>query len=495
MGFFDDFKGKTKAEEIIEDGKEGIKIDGTSSDVLDKLENLDSSTAEKINNLAKDVKTPDELHEKSNNDAKFIADAVQVLSSAIPEKDVTIVVNKDDTSNYIEVKHANPRKRNTSAISNKKNDEENEELKERKRFALMNTYKPDLNSEDAVKDEIQDLSTIRTSWRDYTLMMLNSTAEPLRSIWREKIVTSMSHWTFEKGSISEGNIDGMEILTVLPSELTEKIVNDHFEEGELVKLNRLAGSKRMNVHIGHYPQESTSNEANLCLKYIVNNYDKVIFINKKVENDEDPRSVAYECFTGKDLIMNIPLIRRMWDVAQKTGGMTVSNDEVLTYNLEKPVDDSHYGVWLDVTEDVAENGRPSDKYDKYWKLDRIENYPLAEYVPDADAWFSRNVLDGGTVELKELSLEDQKKNFLNMCDMVLKEDVAMCCCWKKIAICILKNDVTMKYAGFSATLKERQAREEAMAAFSTKQDEKAKAKENAEALARKIEKENMEKNK
>lgn len=485
MGFFDDFKGKTKAEEIIEEEKEEIKIDGTALDALDKLENLDSSTAEKINNLAKDIKNPDELYEKSNSDTKFVAEAAQVLSSDIPKKDTTEVENKENNKIDRAATNQTAPRRRITPVNNKKNEKEDEELKERKRLALMNTYKPNLDSEDSIKDEIQDLSTIRTSWRDYTLMMLNSTAEPLRSIWREKIVTSMSHWTFEKGSISEGNIDGMEILTVLPSELTERIVNDHFEKGELVKLNRLAGSKRMNVHIGHYPQESTSNEANLCLKYIVKNYDKVIFIDKN----------AARSFTGRDLIMNTPLIRRMWDVAQKTGGKSVSNDEVLTYNLEKPVDDSHFGVWLDVTEDVAENGRPSNKYDKYWKLDKIENYPLAEYLPDADAWFSRNILDGGTVELKELSIEDQKKNFLDLCDSVLKEDVAMCCCWKKIAICILKNDVTMKYAGFSATLKERQAREEAMAAFSTKQDEKAKAKENAEALARKIEKENMEKNK
>lgn len=486
MGFFDSFKGKTKANEILKEEKEGIKIDGTASDVLDKLENLDNDTVEKINNLASEVKNPEDLHEKLNNDKEFI----EKVNKSLPG--VNDDINTDNTDNKVanqdNVEVNSPRRRNVS-LNNNINKEDSEELKEKRRHALMKMSVPELNTEDEVLNEIKNLSVIKTSWRDYTLMMLNSTAEPLRSIWREKIVTSMSHWTYEKGSISEGNIAGMEILTVLPSELTEKLVDDHFENGELVKLNRLSGSKRMNIHIGHYPQESTSNEANICLKYLVKNWNNVVYSH--IHNED---GASYD-LTGKDLIMDIPLLKRMWDVAQKTGGNSVSNDEVLTYNLEKPVDDSHFGVWLDVTEDVAENGRPSDKYDKYWKLDKIENYPLSEYIPDADKWFSRNVLSDGTVELEELSIEDQKNNFLSMCDLVLKEDVAMCCCWKKIAICILKNDVTMKYAGFSATLRERQAREEAMAAFSTQQEEKAKAKENAEALAKKIEKENMEKNK
>ena len=340
-------------------------------------------------------------------------------------------------------------------------------------------------------NEVKELNRIHVSWRDYALIMLNSTAEPLRSIWREKIVTSIAHWEFDKGSISEGNIAGMEILEVLPSELTEKLVDDHFEPGKWKKLGRLNGSKRMILHIGHYPQESTSNEANICLKYLVKNWDNVI----------------YENLTGKDIIMNTPLLYRIWDFAQKSDGKCITGDEVLTYLLEKPLENDmkKYGVWMDAAEDIFENGIPSEKYKDYYKISKIEDYPLAYKdetgIADIDCNEENNFYmreyrnNNGSLEIIALPLEEQKQNFLNVCGIILKEDVSYCCCWKKICICILKNDVSFKYAGFGATLRERQARENAMAAFSTKQEEKEQAKKNAEALAAKIEKENTENHK
>lgn len=297
-------------------------------------------------------------------------------------------------------------------------------------------------------DEINDLNLIHTTWRDYTLMLLNSTPDPLRSIWREKVVTSISHWQFNTGSISEGNMAGAEVLSVLPTDLTQMIVDDSFEPDGWYKQSRLAGSKRMKVFLGHYPQESISNEANLCLKYIVKNWEK-----------------------HGHLIQETPLLKRIWDLAQASGGKCLIPDEILTYILEKPIDDSKYGSWIDVCYDVFTNGIPSEKFAEYWKSDKIEGFPLA--APD--------------------SLEEQKKNFLSVCDIFFKEDVSMSPCWKKIAICILKNDTSMKYAGFAPTLRERQAREDAIAAFSTKQKDKEKAKEEAKRLAEQIVKKNKNK--
>lgn len=321
-------------------------------------------------------------------------------------------------------------------------------------------------------DEINDLNLIHTTWRDYTLMLLNSTPDPLRSIWREKVVTSICHWQFNTGSISEGNMAGVEILSVLPNELTMKVVDDAFEPDGWYKDSRLAGSKRMKVFLGHYPQESLSNEANLCLQYIVKNWDEY-----------------------GHLIEEIPLLNRIWKLAQESGGKCILPDEVLTYILEKPVNDNIYGTWIDVAYDVFKNGIPSDKYAEYWKSDKIEGFPLAEYNPDSkEKWFHRTVSEDGTVHIGEpISLEEQKKNFLKVVEVFFKEDVAMSPCWKKIAICILKNDTSMKYAGFAPTFRERQAREEAIAAFSTKQKEKEKAKEEAKRLADQIAKERKKK--
>jgi len=345
------------------------------------------------------------------------------------------------------------------------------ELAEKKRQAMMDLTIPSLDTEEDIMKELNRLNTIKTSWKDYTLMMLNSTADPLRTIWREKITTSLKHWSFDKGSISDGNIAGIEILSVLPSEFTEMVADDHFEVGEWKKLDRLAGSKRMNVFVGHYGQESFSNEANTCIKYLVSHFDTPIL----------------ECGnkTGKEVISQTLLLCSIWDFAQKSGGKCISDDELLTYLLEKTINDDQYGAWIDVADDVFMNGIPSDKYAKYWKSDKIEGYPLA--ISDIDHAMEYYTRDG-----IEISLEDQKKNFLSVCDIFLKENVAWAACWKKVAICILKNDVTMKYAGFGATLRERQAREEAIAAFSAKEEEKKKAKEEAKALALKIEKENQE---
>lgn len=305
--------------------------------------------------------------------------------------------------------------------------------------------------------EIKDLNIIHTTWKDYALMLLNSTPDPLRSVWREKVVTSLTHWKFSNGSISEGNVAGCEVLSELPDTFTKMVVDDAFYKGVWKKLGRLSGSKRMKVYLGNYPQESISNEANLCLKYIIKHWD---------EDFED--GMKY-----KDLIEASPLLSRMWDFAQKSQGKCVLPDEVCTYILEKPVDDSKYGVWIDVSEDIFTNGIPSEKFKDYWKSDKIEGFPFEV----------------------ESDIEMQKKYFLSMCDIILKEDVSMSPCWKKICICILKNDTSMKYAGFGATLRERQAREDAIAAFSTKEEEKKKAKLEAEKLAAKIEKENKEKNK
>ena len=398
-----------------------------------------------------------------------------------------------------------------------------------------------LTKEDAAL--IKKLGTIHTTWRDYTLMMLNSTADPLRSIWREKVVTSITHWSFNKGSISEGNVIGTEVLSVLPNELTYYVTDDAFEIGAWKKLGRLSGSKRMNVFLGHYPQESLSNEANLCLKFIIDNWDR---------NISDDMIITEEKWQGKkysDIIYETPYLNAIFELALKTGGKCLTEDEILTYILEKPIYDSFYGDWIRVNEDIFANGIPSDKYKDYWKNDKIEGYPLAykkgetlenaigvdsndeeiirgdgigvdnaeggmnqeEYNVDGSmkhpdthfkniatgtrdtVWIKRELNRQGTYDEIEMSESEKVSAFNSLVDIILKESIAYSPCWKKIAICILKNDVSMKYAGFSATYKERLAREEAMAAFATKQEDKEKAKANAEALAKKIEKENRQK--
>lgn len=334
--------------------------------------------------------------------------------------------------------------------------------------------------------EIKDLNNIHFSWRDYALMLLNSTTDPLRSIWHEKVCTSYAHWTTGMGSISEGNLTGLEILSEIPNDLTIKITDDKYDaEGDFswYKCGRLSGSKRMNVHIGNYPQESLSAEACNCIKYFITNWDECGYLFKEV-----------------------PILNKMWKLAQMSNGKCVTPDEVLTYILERPVDDKKHGIFIDVCCDIFTNGLPSQKYKKYWKSEEIENFPLNGTISDTTLSFKDIVYDPSDEKFNNetknsnldklfnsyepnIPLEEQKKNMISLCDIFLKEDVSYSPCWKKICICVLKNDVSFKYAGFGATLRERLAREDAMAAFSSKKEEKEKAKEKAKRLAEEIEKE------
>jgi len=390
-------------------------------------------------------------------------------------------------------------------------------------------------------ESLKELGVIHTTWRDYTLMMLNSTAEPLRSIWREKVCTSVTHWSFNKGSISEGNIFGVEVLTSLPDELTNKVCDDIFHFGSWKKLGRLSGSKRMNIFLGHYPQESLSNEAALCLKYIINHWNESIE-DMSLDGSLIPEYNINKIKTYGDIVKYTPILNKMYKLANMTDGKCIMPDEVLTYILERPVDDSRYGVWMDVAVDIFSNGIPSEKYKKYWRTSKIDNFPLncvseevnnrcietlscavfdpssSEYDKEMkyeaiDSFFDEYIVNFGdgensnnesdcqrsgeenNISRSEESNKKEKENFLSMVQVILKEDVSYSPCYKKIAICILKNDVSMKYAGFGSTYKERLAREEALAAFSSKQSEKESAKANALALAKKIEKENREKGK
>lgn len=269
-------------------------------------------------------------------------------------------------------------------------------------------------------EEISELGTIHASWENYALHLLNSTPDPLRSIWREKLITSIINWEFKEGSIGEGNLAGLEVLSALPDEFTKMVVDDVWDARIWAKRERLSGSKKMKIFLGHYPQESLSNEANLCCRFLIENYEEY-----------------------GSLITETPILAKIWNFTQASGGRCVYPDEILTYTLEKPINDELEAPWVEVASDLYLNGIPSDKFEKYYFVEKIEGFPLSP--PD--------------------DIEQQKQNFLDVCDVMFKEDMLQGPNWKRICISILKNDISFQYAGFTKTLKENQARERAMQAF------------------------------
>ena len=72
---------------------------------------------------------------------------------------------------------------------------------------------------------------------------------------------------------------------------------------------------------------------------------------------------------------------------------------------------------------------------------------------------------------------------------LFKETISSTGNFKRFSIAILKNDTTLKYCGFAQSSVERLSRARAIESFSIKQQEKDKAKKEAEMLAKKIAKE------
>lgn len=301
-------------------------------------------------------------------------------------------------------------------------------------------------SKEELISKIKEMNVIRTTWEDYMYLLLNSTPNPLRDIWREKIVKSITHWKWGEGSISEGNFAGLELLSELPNELTEAAAEYHLEEKDWDKHDRLARSKRINVTIGIYPMESLSEMARKSCVYLIENFDK------------------WGHLIGDN---NYPGLNKIWDFAQRSGGECILPDEVLTYILENKIDDSVPQSWIQAADSIFSNGH-TELYAKYYKHDKLEGYPF---------------------EVSE-DVEVQKKNFLEVVNVIFKEDVSWAPCFKKICICILKNDCKLGYCGFGETLKEKLAREESMQAFETNKEKERMAKLEAEKMAAEIEAKN-----
>lgn len=272
-----------------------------------------------------------------------------------------------------------------------------------KRMGSANNMNPEI-----IK-EMHSLNDISYTWKDYVLLLLNSTPDPLRRNWREKIMSSLISCEFKNISISEGNLAGWELLIELPEWLTIRVNGEDWKN--INKIRRLSGSKKMSVNLMRLPLEPLSYQAFKCCEYLIDNFEVEIHERK----------------TGKDIIEEIPLLNRIWDFSYHSKGDCLYPDEVLTYTLDKDLDIKKSGEWITASEDVFANGRPSNRFDKYWVSDKVEWFPNTKVKTD----------------------KIRKAYFLNVCKIMFKEDILEQPSWKRFAIAILKNDIFMVYCGFS----------------------------------------------
>lgn len=120
---------------------------------------------------------------------------------------------------------------------------------------------------------LESLRLVHTTWRDYCLYMLNTTSEPIRSIWREKMITSIMSWKFSTGSVNESTLDALTVLTELDNDFTKKITDDFWEKEDWRTFGRLNISGKHVLSISKYPQESLEKEALMCIERIIDEQD------------------------------------------------------------------------------------------------------------------------------------------------------------------------------------------------------------------------------
>lgn len=263
---------------------------------------------------------------------------------------------------------------------------------------------------------IDSLRIIKTTWKDYCLYMLNTTNEPIKSIWREKMVTSILSWKYGTGSVEYSTIDALKVLTGLDSDYTMKIVDDYWEEDDWKVFGRLNISGKFVLSLSKYPQESLEKEALLCIEDIVERRDM-------------------------DMLKSSPRLYELALMWNRQGGKSLTPLEAMRNYI-------------------------GGKFEKV-EIEEIENPP-------------------------EVGSEGFWDNVLSAANIWFKENIHSTSSWKRFCVAILKNDVTLKYLGFAPTTKERVARAQAISAFSSKKEEREKAKKQAQKLAKKLEQENKE---
>ena len=124
--------------------------------------------------------------------------------------------------------------------------------------------------ENMIKEGIvpDEMRIIHSTWKNYCLYMLNTTCEPLRSIWREKMITSILSWKYASGSTPDTTLDALIILSDLDSSYTEKLTDDHWSKEDWKTFGRLNISGKRIISISHYPQESLEKESLICFEDI-----------------------------------------------------------------------------------------------------------------------------------------------------------------------------------------------------------------------------------
>lgn len=170
-------------------------------------------------------------------------------------------------------------------------------------------------------NEITELNRVHVTWRDYCLYMLNTTSEPLRSSWREKMITSILSWKYGEGSSEPSTVEALEILSDIDPKIVKEVTDDEWSKSDFHVGGTLPISGKVCFSISHYPQESLEKECADVLKYLIDNK-----MFDELKKSKTFMKFADRCVKTKEMVSPSVMLSNMF--GNKSGSQKNMKEEV-----------------------------------------------------------------------------------------------------------------------------------------------------------------------
>lgn len=299
--------------------------------------------------------------------------------------------------------------------------------------------------------EYFEVNTPKTrKWSDYAIYLINSQeTEWIRKNWQKKIETSIKHWANTGSAIQEKIRDAFLILSDTKNMKFSEYKEAYTKGIWWDEVGHADISRMPIVKVFKYPEDSAENQVRYYIERLLEGL--------KSENKEKQDEALKEIYDNKTLRTIL---------FGKNG--TMENITELPKSL-------YYIIhpWTSV-EDLV----------NILSGDECRMIVLGA----KDAKKPVRVRDNCTMEELIKALENGARRYF-------RDNVRNSCSWKRVTIMCLRQDNNGTYMGFSPSTEMRMLREQGMAAFSAKKEEREKALKKYEALKEKLAKEKAEEQK
>lgn len=298
-------------------------------------------------------------------------------------------------------------------------------------------------------NELKKLSVIHTTWEDYCLYLLNTSEEPAKSIWREKLTSSILNQRYSEESIDLSTIDAINILSEISPEIVYNITDDHWNKEDYHLGRSLPLSGKQCISLSHYPQQSLEKEVHDCIEYILDN--KLFNEIEKSKSLKDIIENKFEKYDYKTILTPSQMSIYLYGSKSLKNKYNLNEDSQKEYSKENLI-----------------------KFSEILRIVNKLNYNENNIVMTELSEYENNIISEWIKRIKKAN------------DIWFKENIHSTNSWKRFSIVILKGDITCKYIGLSLSSNERLIRAKAMQAFSQNQKEKEKAQKEAISLSKKL---------